>query len=207
MSQQNQPLCDVLNYLKKKHHLSQATIVAELSQLPTCTGITSIKLSQYKSLYIKELPSELITAFHELYNINPDYLRGTSKNMLDNAKIHLEALQNVIKNWTTIIRTPRNIDTPSHEGKYLTFTLDANFYNFLLDIDFAKLMRLKGLHSYDAELQKYKMNYNESQEANYIDYILIPSNTLWEIIENEKEKRRILDECLNYEEHFPFCDN
>lgn len=187
--EQYKRMSDVVNKLIQKKKVST---LAELSNcLSIATNppkdISETTLSKYCRV-TKQIPEYILTLLHNLYQVNPDYIRGNSDNMFDEAEIKYSKFQDLIDDW--------NIVEYEDSQKFLYLSFDSDFYNFLLEIGHAEILQEKGMQSYEEEEKKIKRKYNESQKSTQ-EYVLLPKNSLMEIVSDVRKDTKLLTELLN----------
>ncbi len=202
----NTEFVNVIEFIQETYNLSYSKIANALNA-NGCYSITPAKINQYMSLFIRNIPDEVITALHKLYNINPDYLRGESDVMLDSAKIYLESMEKIVKTWSTAERHYIDETNGPSVDRYLHITMDSDFYHFLVETDKAKMLQEMGMKSFDEEFQKCRENYNEKREKEFKEYVLIPRSEFFKMTDSLAVFRPAFRELVNLDEHihYPEC--
>ena len=75
--------------------------------------------------------------------------------------------------------------------------MDANFYNFLIDVDLEKLK----VHSEDLKERIKILKERHLKNENLKEYVLIPRNEFLEIVGEDKEKRAKFYEIIDTQEY------
>ncbi|MBR3809520.1 MAG: hypothetical protein IKK46_04370 [Clostridia bacterium] len=122
------------------------------------------------------------------FGINPDYLSGESDVMIDLNGSRLDYLEKIVESWQTL---------EGIQNKYLHFIMDANFYNFLIDVDLEKLK----VHSEDLKERIKILKERHLKNENLKEYVLIPRNEFLEIVGEDKEKRAKFYEIIDTQEY------
>ena len=187
LEKQRERLSKVCEYLKSKG-ISQRDIVDEVD-------ITEDKLSHLKSGKILHITDEFLDKLHDSYNINPKYIRLESDIMIDISGTKLENFESFVDSWDTVKRGDKS---------YLHITMDRNFYKFLISVDKAKLL-LKNSSVLEDEINRLRTEsiLDDSPE----EFVVIPKNSFIEIIQEEKEDRKNLNEVIDFLEHIDYCDD
>lgn len=147
---------------------------------------------------LKKISDEILDNLHEEFGINPNYIRKGATNMYDIPGIKYENFESFVDNW----------DLVEHENKeYLHFTLDENFYYFLLKIYHLKEASTNGKKSREMEeafikaFESLKDNYSETQHPK--EYVLIPADDMEQIATDNIAKRKNLNEVANILNFYP----
>jgi transcriptional regulator with XRE-family HTH domain len=161
-------------------------------------GLSSYDISHLCSGETKNIPTEVIENLQAEYNINPQYITHGAANMFDTASIKYENFQKFVNAW----------DLVEHEDKeYLHFTMDENFYNFLVDVYYKKEASLnsddskKMEEAFNAALKSHKENFSDSSKLK--EYVLIPLDNMLEIATDNVRKRKNLTEVLDILSLYP----
>ncbi len=101
----------------------------------------------------------------------------------------------------TVYRTSMDKNRKKITNRYLHFTMNKNFYDFLIDIDVAKLACENGVSSLSDEISRIKELYDA--EPDFQEFVVIPRNKFIEIVQECIDERKYLDEVLNI---FQFSD-
>jgi len=184
LEKQRNRLKKVLKYLKEQG-FSQAEIAKH-----SCYDETQI--AHYKSGKIKNIPNQFLTELHEKYNINPQYIRLESNIMLDILGMKLINFEKFVDSWDTVIE---NNSDDSTQKKYLHFKMDKNFYDFLLNVDSLHLYNEDGILDFPEELENLKELF--SGEPQLEEFVLLPKNVMYEIVEVAKRERKKFDEVID----------
>lgn len=183
LDKQREQLVQVIDYLKNKG-IKQKDIVAQI-------GLDSIYLSQVCSGKRREITKDLVENLHEEFNINPDFIYYGSDCIIDIPQLQFENFEKFVKEWELV----------EHEGKsYLYFTMDENFYNFLLKVyDLKESLALKNSQEMtDVYLEAFKsLKRQYSSNPKYKKYVLIPEDDIIEIAGENVDKRKSLAEVID----------
>ena len=188
-SEQRNRLKNVFDYLRL-NGTTQADISKKLD-------IDESTLSHYISdSSPHKISSDFLTRLHDEYNINPNYVYGSSTMMLDT---YGKQLSNLIsftnEKWDTVSRTSIDQDGNEKTNRYLHFTMDKNFYDFLMDADVAKLACENGVSSLSDEISRLKELYEAKSEMQ--EFVVIPRNKFTEIVRDYTEKRKQLEDVID----------
>jgi len=145
-----------------------------------------VQLSQLKSGKIKNVPDAFINKLEEAYSINPYYISGESEIMIIPHIKKLQHFDQVVESWDTVKSSKKN---------YLRLEMDKNFYDFLLNVDKARLAVEDGISSEDAEIKNLSRVYTGKPDVQ--EFVLLPNNVLMSILSDTKEKRKTLEEVLD----------
>ena len=148
-------------------------------------------MSLWKFL-LQHNPWYKMTGLQDAYNINPQYITHGASNMFDVAGSKYEHFDNFVDSW----------DLVEHENKdYLHFTMDENFYNFLISVynikeasqnsDDAKKMA----EAFEKAFESLKENFSNSSIPK--EYVLIPADDMIEIAADNISKRKSLSEVVD----------
>lgn len=184
---QNKRMAIVLEELKSKGE-TRRSIADRLSNAPNSSKIISESmLSKYCSK-VKEIPEDVLNLFHSEYQVNPDYIRGNSDNMFDEAEIKYSLLTELVHDWQIL--------EYGADERFLHLQLDKNFYQYILEIGHAEILQENGMLSSDEEEAKIRKKYNESEE-DIAEYVLLPRNRFLEIIEEHEKCRHTFEELID----------
>lgn len=190
IEEQRKQLISVIDYLKSTG-ISQKEIAFEI-------GVDNVYMSHLRSGTVKYITPEVIEGLHDAYNINPQYITHGATNMIDIAGSKYEHFDNFVDSWDLI----------EHEDKnYLHFTMDENFYNFLISVynlkeasqnsDDAK----KLAEAFEKAFESLKENFSASNKPK--EYVLIPADDMIEIASDNIPKRKSLNEFINILNLYP----
>lgn len=184
IEEQRKQLISVIDYLKSTG-ISQKEIAFEI-------GVDNIYMSHLRSGTVKYITQEVIEGLHDAYNINPKYITHGATNMFDIAGSKYEHFENFVDSW----------DLVEHEDNaYLHFTIDENFYNFLVSVFNLKEASLnsndakKMAEAFEKAFESLKENFSTS--SNPKEYVLIPADDMIEIASDNIPKRKSLSEVVN----------
>ncbi|MDL2212166.1 hypothetical protein LJB88_04750 [Erysipelotrichaceae bacterium OttesenSCG-928-M19] len=161
---QRKRLEEVLNYLKSIGY----------KQYDICfnTGIHETNLPHYKSGKIKKIPEDFLIGLQNNYDINPDYIRNKSDEMLDSKGEKYKYFEKLVDEWGVV---------KEEDNNYLYLRLDENFYNFLIELDEYRKAEEDGIIVVEEKINELKEIH--SSKINLADYVLIPRNNFVEIIQ------------------------
>lgn len=194
---------NAIEYIQEKYKISKKTISEEINNCKNVfIQIDKSKISQYIA---NDRPSdEVIQAMHELYHINPDYLKRCSDVMIDGAGIILETINKIFTNWSTTVETTySDSDGKEITNTFLHVTMKECYYNFLKKVDSVKFLKEQGMKSFDAELAQCKKEFNDTKDEKEWEYVILPKNSLIDIVTFNKQSRKALEELLDLEKYFP----
>lgn len=169
----------VFNFLKKQGH-SQEDIAERI-------GFDYTYINKIKNIKV-EASEKFLKKMRDEFGINPDYLSGESDVMIDLNGSRLDYLEKIVESWQTL---------EGIQNKYLHFIMDANFYNFLIDVDLEKLKE----HSEDLKERIKILKERHLKNENLKEYVLIPRNEFLEIVGEDKEKRAKFYEIIDTQEY------
>ena len=146
-----------------------------------------------KGKKIKHIPDEVLIRLHEHYNINPSYIREGVGGMFDVPSIKYNNFNEFVTSWDLV---------EYEEKSYLHFTMDAQFYDFLIELynqqELTQAMNSehKKADALKKTIEALKKNF--SPVPNNKEYVLIPADDVLEIVENNAEiRKKNLNEVLN----------
>ena len=174
---------NVLKLLKDKG-VTQRKILDQLKLDPI---YDETYFSHIKSGKRKNIPDVLINALHEKFNVNPAYLRLESTCPFDTIEIIYECFEKIVNGWDILERD---------NDKYLHLTMDKNFYDFLIELHRVKEVTEEGIGSFEQEKNSLKEIY--SGESAQEEFVLIPRNIFYEIVSNDVEKAKYLNDVLDF---------
>lgn len=199
LSQQRERLKEVFSYLKSMGY-SQKDIADELSKSADkkLQRIDESTLSSYKSGKIKHIPNNLLEELHNIYNINPDYIRLESNLMFDNFGDKYKHFDKLFQSWHAINTTSRNLNGKDYDTPKIYLEMDRNFFDFLFDIYKVKCFEQEGIHISPDEIENLKKLYDSKDgKPNIQEFVLLPRTTYCEIIDDRTEKNKKANEVLS----------
>lgn len=194
--EQRKRLTKVLDYLK-----SQGISQKEISN--KC-DIDYTYITHYKTGKINLIPDDFLEKMQLFYNINPQYIRLNSNFMFDLLGMKLSNFEIFVDSWNTVEKSKVNSSGTPEIEKYLHFTMDKNFYDFLIDVDTAHLATDEGISSLDNEIKNLRELFNG--EPDLQEYVLLPRNNFINILEETAKARQSLYEVINFSEHEPYLN-
>ena len=150
-------------------------------------GRTTYDISHFLSGDLISIPDDVLENLHEEFGINPNYIRKGATNMFDIPGIKYENFESFVDSW----------DLVEHENEeYLHFTMDENFYNFLIEIyNFMeastqrnKEKRMK--EAFEKAFGTLKESFSDSEHPK--EYVLIPADDMMESATDNVAKRKNL---------------
>ncbi|MDE6663779.1 MAG: hypothetical protein K2K46_10620 [Lachnospiraceae bacterium] len=190
IEEQRRQLIAVIDYLKSTGR-SQKEIAIEL-------GVDNVYMSHLRSGTIKYIPPEVIEGLHEAYSINPKFITHGASNMFDTAGLKYENFDNFVDSW----------DLVEHENKeYLHFSMDENFYKFLIDVfNFKNASSnsddaIRMAEAFDKATESLMENYPSSNHIK--EYVLIPADVMLDIAVDNIPKRKHLGEVVDIIDFYP----
>lgn len=183
INKQREQVIKVIDYLISKG-LSQKDIGARL-------GVDNIYLSHIRSGAIKNITPELVENLHEEFGINPDYIYFGSELMIDIPQSKYEHFEKFVDKWELINHGPKS---------YLHFSMDENFYNFLIAVYAQKEITInldnseEMMHTFTQSLTSLKKHF--STKAKNKEYVLIPADIVDEVGNQNVNRRKNLNEVL-----------
>jgi transcriptional regulator with XRE-family HTH domain len=182
LDEQRERLAKVFTYLKE-HGNSQRDIA-------DATDVDETFLSHLKSGKIKYIPDDFLNKLLTAYNISPRYIRLESEYILDITGTKLSNFEVFVDFWDVVEKGT---------DKYLHFSMDRNFYDFLLEVDKARLATDEGISSLDVEINNLKELYSGVPIPE--EFVLIPRNNFIEIVQEAKEYHKKLNDVINLIEY------
>ena len=161
-------------------------------------GRTTYDISHFLSGDLISIPDDVLENLHEEFGINPNYIRKGATNMFDIPGIKYENFESFVDSW----------DLVEHENEeYLHFTMDENFYNFLIEIyNFMeastqrnKEKRMK--EAFEKAFGTLKESFSDSEHPK--EYVLIPADDMMEIATDNVAKRKNLSEVIDILNLYP----
>lgn len=156
------------------------------------------RISELKSGKRTTIPDGFLDMLQAQYHINADYIRGNSKMMLDVCGTKLENFDKVFESWKTVEKRKR-IEKDGLKinciTRFLHVKMDKNFYEFLLNVNEARLETASDTASLENRIEELKKKYTTKE--NIEEYVILPKNALFEYISDEIDNRKQLDEILD----------
>lgn len=155
-------------------------------------GLTAYDISHLLSGDLIKISDDVLDNLHEEFQINPNYIRKGATNMFDIPGIKYENFETFVDSW----------DLVEHENKeYLHFTMDENFYNFLVEI--YNMMEASTQKNKEKRMKEAFVKAFESLKGTFSDsehpkeYVLIPADDIIEIAKDNNAKRKSLGEVVD----------
>jgi DNA-binding Xre family transcriptional regulator len=155
-------------------------------------ALSTYDISHILSGAIKNITIEVLENLHAEFGINPNYIRKGTSNMFDIPGMKFENFEAFVDKW----------DLVEHENKkYLHFTIDENFYKFLIDVyDYMVIANPKTdvnekKEAFTEALNALKNNFPDIQQPQ--EYVLIPADDMIEITSNNISRQKNLSEVID----------
>lgn len=184
MDKQREKLIEVIDYLKSTG-INQKKIGFEI-------GVDNIYLSHLRSGGIKNITQEVLEGLHYAYGVNTRYITHGASNMFDTVGIKYASFDSFVDSW----------DLVEHEDKsYLHFSMDENFYKFLIEV-----YNLKEASKKTDDKEKMTEAFQKAfellkekhpTESSPKDFVLIPADDMIEIAQANISRRKSLNEVVN----------
>lgn len=196
LKKQRERLSKVFDYLKERG-ISQKEIADN-------TDVDATELSHFKSGKTKHIPNEFLDKLQQAYNINPKYIHLDSDRMIDIIGIKLCNFESFVDSWDTVDRQAFNSKKGKYIEKYLHFTMDKNFYDFLIDTDNARLVTDDGFSSLSDEIKSLKEIFTGKPDLQ--EFVLIPRNNFISIVTDSVSSRRNFEELIDSAEYEAYLE-
>lgn len=187
LKEQRDRLSKVFIFLKTKGY--------EQKEIAVQIGSDSYEISQLKNGTRKYIPDYILDGLREHYQINPEYIRCNSDIMIDIQGTRLENLEKLVEDWDTVKK---------ENNRYLHFTMDRNFYDFLLAVSKARLASDEGVSSLATEIKALSAIYNGKPDIQ--EFVLLPRNDFIEYLTDSKNAEKQLDEILDFSKMQDYLD-
>lgn len=191
LNEQRERLIQVFDYLRLIG-VNQSTICEKLSK--NKPNYDESQLSHIKSGKIKYIPDDLLERLHDIYNINPLYVRLESDFMLDTEWEKFKSFVNFVDTWDTIKKGDKN---------YLHLTMDQSFYDFLISVDKANLIK-DNFKNFEKILENIKGKHQEDKGTS--EYVVIPKNEFIQIVQSAVEDRKQFSEIIDILEYSDYIN-
>ena len=186
--EQNVRMKNVVDDIKRNKKIKSDAVLAE--QLSNATDppvdIDPNLLSKYCNS-VKKIPEAFLKLLHDVYQVNPNFIQGTSDCMYDDAEIKYSKFIDLVDDWQIVFR--------GNDESYLHLFLDSDFYTYLIEKGNAEILQEKGLLGSDVE-EKIKCKYNNSQKQ-IEEYVLLPRSRFIDIVKESIETRKFFEELIN----------
>lgn len=196
LEQQRKRLAKVFEYLKE-NGVKQSEICKIsnniIDEKDIELKIEETTLSYYKSGKIKYIPSEFLEILHEAYEINPEYIRLMSSDMLDDKGQKYKHFEKIVDNWKTV---------ESKDNKYLYLNMDRNFYDFLIEYDKFRKANDEGIPT--GKIEELKAIYEGTPDIE--EFVVLPRNVFFEIVRDTNKATKNLAEIIDFSEHISILD-
>lgn len=191
LNEQRERLIQVFDYLRLIG-VNQSTICEKLSK--NKPNYDESQLSHIKSGKIKYIPDDLLERLHDIYNINPLYVRLESDFMLDTEWEKFKSFVNFVDTWDTVKKGDKN---------YLHLTMDQSFYDFLISVDKANLIK-DNFKNFEKILENIKGKHQEDKGTS--EYVVIPKNEFIQIVQSAVEDRKQFSEIIDILEYSDYIN-
>lgn len=191
LNEQRERLIQVFDYLRLIG-VNQSTICEKLSK--NKPNYDESQLSHIKSGKIKYIPDDLLERLHDIYNINPLYVRLESDFMLDTEWEKFKSFVNFVDTWDTVKKGDKN---------YLHLTMDQSFYDFLISVDKANLIK-DNFKNFEKILENIKGKHQENKGTS--EYVVIPKNEFIQIVQSAVEDRKQFSEIIDILEYSDYIN-
>lgn len=191
LNEQRERLIQVFDYLRLIG-VNQSTICEKLSK--NKPNYDESQLSHIKSGKIKYIPDDLLERLHDIYNINPLYVRLESDFILDTEWEKFKSFVNFVDTWDTVKKGDKN---------YLHLTMDQSFYDFLISVDKANLIK-DNFKNFEKILENIKGKHQEDKGTS--EYVVIPKNEFIQIVQSAVEDRKQFSEIIDILEYSDYIN-
>lgn len=181
---QREQFADVIEYLMNSGNKKKEIVYR--------IGLSPYDISHLLSGELINITDDVLENLHDEFGINPNYIRKGATNMFDVPSIKYENFESFVDSW----------DLVEHENKeYLHFTMDENFYKFLIEI--YNMMESSTQKNKDKRMKEAFAKAFESLKGNFSDsehpkeYVLIPADDVIEIATDNIAKRKNLSEVID----------
>lgn len=106
-------------------------------------GLSPYDISHLLSGDLVNITNDVLENLREEFGINPNYIRKGATNMFDIPGIKYDGFESFVDNWDLVEHEPKD---------YLHFTMDENFYKFLIEI--YNLMEASTLSTKDRRMEE-----------------------------------------------------
>lgn len=173
---------EVLDYLKTEKGITQAKLTETLKN--EYCFIDEPRITRMKQGR-NPITEDVINALEKCYDINPLFLSGVSNIMLKRIGKFIEAFDTIFKKREIVEKRYINEENKEVCDRYLHLTMDSRLYSLLLDIDYVKVLKEKGLDNLAEE--KLKKAYDSINIYSDKEYVFIPTDNVMRIIGNEQD--------------------
>lgn len=183
-NKQKERLVEVIEYLK--------SIDITQKQICNATDISEQDLSHYKKKdgKIKVIPNKFLEKLEETYSINIEFIRGTSKYMLNTRMLGFEHFEKFVDDWTTVKRK---------DNQYLYIEMEENFYNYLIDLD--TLRKIEDMNQLKLEDEIKNLGKKYESDSVVREYVVLPKNNFIEIVQEYMEVEKTFNSLVSLSEY------
>lgn len=182
LKEQGNRFQQVIDNIMETEQISQSTIALEID-------VSASLISKYRKGN-HTIPEYILDRLSEKYGINKDYVQLKSDKIRRPKSIMLNSLEGFVDSWETVTK---------EDKQYLHLTLDRHFYDFLLDVDKAKLLCEEGISSFEEEVKN--LDDIHSADPQLEEFVLIPRNNFIQILQEFTSNRKKLSEIIDLSEH------
>ncbi len=186
---QRERLSKVFKYLKQNGY-SQKNIVDEIND----ESIDETTLSCYKSGKIKYIPNLFLESLHDIFNINPNYIRLKSDVMLDVLGEKYHYFESLVESWHVREIEINDEKGNAYEVPKIEMKLDRNFFDFLFEVNKLRFVDEEGVASFKDNIDIIKQLYTDEERIE--DFVLIPKEKFEKLSCYESEKIKKLNEVI-----------
>lgn len=202
-----------LNEILKDLNISQADIVKSLKERGI--SIDSSRMSDFINGK-RALTDSILSGLHMQYFINPQYLSGQSNDMYDIPATILNYAFSFAREISVIENPNRKIEyqnendsidsivqNETRNERYLHITMDKKYYNYLINYDLLEQASEKGIFEKEKIISCIKELYKKG-EHEMEEYVLLPRNTMIEIVRDYISKRKCFQELIDMEGYIDY---
>lgn len=168
LNEQRERLIQVFDYLRLIGD-NQSTICKKLSE--NKPNYDESQLSHIKSGKIKYIPNDLLEKLHDIYNINPLYVRLKSEYMFDVTWKEFKGLNDFAKSWNTVTVNGK---------RCLKISIKPSFYEFLKNVSKAELIR-DSFSDFNEIIRNVEAK--SQTDDRFSDFFIIPKDYFMEIVQ------------------------
>lgn len=147
-----------------------------------------------------QIPSWVLDALHRRYNINPDYIIGNSDSMFDEAGITYKCFSKIFPEWKTVNASFIDENNIPHTDQYLLLTTNSHLYEFLKQADSARYTTSEGMIRFNQNLKEYEKEFNNKNDSQYKEYVLLPTEDLDKILLNSIAQDKSLPRGMGFDD-------
>lgn len=190
---ENKRFDKVLDDLKKKKGITHTQVGEKLSNYLNINVDTN-EISKIKR-GCRALTSDMINAMYELYNVQPEYLRGESEIMYDNTSKYLKTIRNYI-DWDIVEKKKTDENGKEVSKDFLRIRMKRSFYDCMVSIAQAELRQNEGALCFEEEVKKIIKICNEAQ-SDEEEFVILPTCVIDEECVDYPSRKDALDEVVD----------